>query len=165
MKLVRVRQNFRSKFHFLITTSPDSKYHLVIVDCVSWLEIFLDDCIDCEECWRFVRVIQSCTQRVLEQLNLEELGELQYGLRCYSDKCENIPSAHLSRCTNRNYFAFTCFEKDNQWKPMNKDDKRLYWFTGLCGNLITSLVPVAFVCIQRTLACVVYINYNYCSHV
>ena len=64
IELARACQNFRSKFHFLITSSPDIQYHLVIVDCVSWLEVFVDDYIDCKVCWRLVQVIQSCTQRV-----------------------------------------------------------------------------------------------------
>ena len=143
VELARACQNFRSKFHFLITSSPDIQYHLIIVDCVSWLEVFVDDYIDCKVCWRLVQVIQSCTQRVLMQLDLEELGELQYGLRCYSDKCKHIPSAHLSRCTNRDRFAFICFKRNKRWIPMNKDDKRLYWFTaGLCGRKYISLIFV-----------------------
>ena len=136
VELDRNRQNSRSRFHFLVTAPSDSDCRLVLVDCVSWLEVFVDDGMEREECVWLLDMIQSCTLRILEQLDLIEIGKLQYGLRCYSEKCKANPP-HLSKCTNRSCYTFTCFENGNRWKPeMNKEDKRLFWFTGLCENKI-----------------------------
>ena len=102
---------------------------------MSWLEVFVDNGMKREECGWLFDMIQSCTLRILDQLDLTELGKLQYGLRCYLEKCKANPP-HLSKCTNRSCFTFTCFENGNRWNPeMGKKDKRLYWFTGLCGIL------------------------------
>ena len=132
VELDRNRQNSRSRFHFLITAPSDSECRLVLVDCVSWLEVFVDNGMKREECGWLLDIIQLCTLRVLGQLDLTKLKKLQYGLRCYSEKCKANPP-HLSECTIRSCHAFTCFENGNRWKPeMDKEDKRLYWFTGLC---------------------------------
>ena len=79
VELDKTRQNSRSSFHFLVTAPSDSHCRLVLVDCVSWLEVFVDDGMEREECcvW-LLDMIQSCTLRVLGQLDLTELGKLQY---------------------------------------------------------------------------------------
>ena len=129
------RQNSRSRFHFRIATSSDNKYCLVLVDYVSWLEVYVDDGMEREECVWLLEVIQSCTTRVLGQLDLAKLGKFRLGLRCYSEKCRANPP-HLSECTIRSCHAFTCFANGNRWKAeVDKEDERLYWFTGLCGIL------------------------------
>ena len=135
VELDRNRQNSQSTFHFRITAPSNSDCCLVLVDCVSWLEVFVNDGMGREECGWLLDMIQLCTLRVLGQLDLTELGKLQYGLRCYSEKCKANPP-HLSKCANRSCHAFTCFATGNRWKAeLDKEDKRLYWFTGLCGIL------------------------------
>ena len=134
VELDRNRQNSQSRFHFLITAPSNSDCRLVLVDCVSWLEVFVDNGMEREECGWLLDMIQLCTLRILDQLDLTKLGKLQYGLRCYSEKCKANPP-HLSKCANRSCFTFTCFANGNRWKPeVDKEDKRLFLFTGLCGN-------------------------------
>ena len=134
VELDRNRQNSRSTFHFRITAPSNSDCQLVLIDCVSWLEVFVDDGMEREECVWLLDMIQLCTLRILDQLDLTKLKKLQYGLRCYSEKCKANPP-HLSKCMNRSCFTFTCFENGNRWNPeMDKEDKRLFLFTGLCGN-------------------------------
>ena len=121
----------RSTFHFLFTLPSGDKYRLRLVDRVFWLEVSVDGFANRDECQLLLDIIQSSTMRVLEQLKLKHIGELQYGLCCYSPKC-SLPEHHPSECFNRMHSIFACLSEDHHtctWKEENEN--RLFWFKGI----------------------------------
>ena len=77
----------RFAFRFLLTLPSGDECRVRLVDCVFWLEVSIDDFVSCDECQPLLDIIQSSTRDVLKQLKLSHIGELQYGLCCYSPKC------------------------------------------------------------------------------
>ena len=123
--------NSRSTFHFSVTLKiagqKRKQRRVRLVDHVFWLEIFLDGFAPQSECCLLLKIIQSCSIRVLEQLKLAKLGQLERGLRCYSEKCK-VKEPHPSECTDEDQFIFACLVKGHQWKEQNEE--RLFWFKG-----------------------------------
>ena len=66
--------------------------------------------------------------RVLEQLKQTDLGDLQYGLRCYSDQCKFHSSPHPSKLDYLADFGFICLWSECQWNEEN--DNKLFWIKG-----------------------------------
>ena len=132
VRLSEQRKHSRSTFNFLITlgTGDESKECKVkLVDQVSWLEIFVDSYSKHEHCRQLLlEIIQPCSKRVLEQLKQTDLGDLQYGLHCYSDQCKFHSSPHPSKCVYRAEFVFACLLSEYQWKE--ESDEKLFWFKG-----------------------------------
>ena len=118
----------RSTIHLIAILASCKKYRLVIVDCDFWFEVFVDSRFDCKQRQFLLKLIQSCTVRVLEQLKLSRLGELQYGLRCYSPEC-SVEGGHPSECVDRCPFSFMCLKSQKFWKE--EESGRHFWFRGL----------------------------------
>ena len=118
----------RSTIHLIAILASCKKYRLVVVDCDFWFEVFVDSRLECKQHQLILDLIQSCTARVLDQLKLSRLGELQYGLRCYSPEC-SVEGGHPSECVDRCPFSFKCLKSGEFW--VEEESGRHFWFRGL----------------------------------
>ena len=118
----------RSTIHLIAILASRKEYRLVVVDCDFWFEVFVDNSLECKQRQLLLELIQSCTARVLEQLKLSRLGELQYGLRCYSGKC-CVEGSHPSKCVDCCPFRFMCLKSGKFWRE--EESGRHFWFRGL----------------------------------
>ena len=119
----------RSTIHLIAILASRKEYRLVVVDCDFWFEVFVDSRLEYKQRQLVLELIQSCTARVLEQLKLSSrLGELQYGLRCYSPEC-SVEGDHPSKCVDRCPFSFKCLHSGTFWREEERG--RHFWFRGL----------------------------------
>ena len=128
IKLNTMCNHSRSTIHLIVILPSREEYKLVVVDCDFWFEVFIDICLECKHRQLVLELIQSCTARVLEQLKLSRLGELQYGLHCYSPEC-SVEGGHPSKCVDRCQLRFTCLKSGEFWKEEERE--RHFWFKGL----------------------------------
>ena len=128
IELNTMHNHSRSTIHLIAVVALCKEYRLVIVDCDFWFEVFVDSRFECKQRQLLLELIQSCTARVLEQLKLSRLGELQYGLRCYSLDC-NVEGGHPSKCVDRCPFSFMCLQSGEFW--IEEESGRHFWFRGL----------------------------------
>ena len=119
----------RSTIHLVAILASRKEYRLVVLDCDFWFEVFVDSRLECKQRQLVLELIQSCTARVLEQLKLSRLGELQYGLRCYSGKCCVEGARYVSKCVDRCPFSFKCLQSGKYWRE--EESGRHFWFRGL----------------------------------
>ena len=119
----------RSTIHLVAILASRKEYRLVVIDCDFWFEVFVDSRLECKQRQLVLKLIQSCTTRVLEQLKLSRLGELQYGLRCYSGKCCVEGARYVSKCVDRCPFSFKCLQSGKYWRE--EESGRHFWFRGL----------------------------------
>ncbi len=118
----------RSTIRLIAILPSREEYRLVVVDCDFWFEVFVDICLESKHRQLLLELIQSCTARVLEQLKLSRLGELQYGLRCYSPEC-SVEGVHPSKCVDHYQLRFTCLKSGEFWREEERG--RHFWFRGL----------------------------------
>ena len=129
IKLNTMHNHSRSTIHLIAILALRKEYRLVVVDCDFWFEVFVDNSLECKQRQLLLELIQSCTACVLEQLKLSSrLGELQYGLRCYSPEC-SVEGGHPSECVNRCPFSFKCLKSGEFWRE--EERRRHFWFRGL----------------------------------
>ena len=120
-------QHSRSAFNFVVTMRVGDalkKCRVLLVDHVFWVAMLVEGFTKREHCLQLLDILQSCTMRVLDQLKLTDLGELQCGLSCY---CDNGP--HLSECTDLAQGVFACMTTGHVWNEENSE--RLFWFKGV----------------------------------
>ena len=128
IKLNTMHNHSRSTIHLIAILTSRKEYRLVVVDCDFWFEVFVDNSLECKQRQLLLELIQSCTVRVLDQLKLSRLGELQYGLRCYSPEC-SVEGSHPSECVDHCLFRFKCSKSGEFWRE--KECRRHFWFRGL----------------------------------
>ena len=128
IKLNTMRNHSRSTIHLIAILTSHKEYRLVVVDCDFWFEVFVDNSLECKQRQLLLELIQSCTARVLDQLKLSRLGELQYGLRCYSPEC-SVEGGHPSKCVDHCPFRFKCLKSGEFWRE--EESGRYVWFRGL----------------------------------
>ncbi len=117
----------RSSFLFNVALSSNRKCHLKLSDGVFWLEVYVTINATMEDCRFILENIQLCTKRVLTQLKLTSLYDLQYGLRCYSPDCR-VAYPHPCECIDHSQFVLSCVEWVLNWSE--RDEAKLYWFKG-----------------------------------
>ena len=110
------------------------KRRVVLIDRTFWLEMLVHCCTPREQCLQLRDILQLCTTRVLELLDLTDLGKLECGRLCYlnhSDECRaDCPNPHPAECTVPGQCVFECVTtKDILPKETSR---RLFWFKGLC---------------------------------
>ena len=142
IKLNAMRNHSRSTIYLSAFLALRKEYELVVVDCNFWFEVFVDNSLECKQRQLLLELIQSCTVRVLEQLKLSRLGELQYGLRCYSPEC-SVEGGHPSECVDRCLFRFKCLKSGEFWKE--EKCRRHFWFRGLLNVNVVFINSCSYV--------------------
>ena len=127
ISLIKNDCHSRSSFLFNVALSPDRTCHLKLTDGLFWLEVSITINATREDCRFILENIQVSTKRVLTQLKLTSLYDLQYGLRCYSPECR-VAYPHPCKCIDHSQFMFSCVEKVLTWSE--RDEIKLYWFKG-----------------------------------
>ncbi len=115
---------------FKVDLDDEEKRRLVLIDRTFWLEMLVDCDTLPEQCQQLLRILQSCTTRVLAKINLtQHLEKLKFGLHCIG--CCDPP--HPSECIVRAQCKFECLATKQTWKE--ESNERLFWFEGLCIKL------------------------------